>query len=164
MLADGQLQVRALAQSVNNAEVVRLDWLPVEVTYSVPDILVSPTSYGFGSVAEGATPASGLTCFTVTNNSSFAVNITINGSDMTGGDTWTLSDNASQGANIYGLRAGLAGDYTIIVKKNSPYNTLVSNLAASGGTQQWGLKLYAPTMFSDGVGKTGTVTLTAATL
>lgn len=35
-LVDGQLQVRALAQSVNSAEVVRLDWLPVEVTYTPP--------------------------------------------------------------------------------------------------------------------------------
>jgi hypothetical protein len=130
-------------------------------TYVEPDISNDPTSYNFGSVVEGATPASGLTCFTVTNNSSFAANITISGSDMTGGGTWTLSDNGNPGTNIYGLRAGLAGDYTIIVKKNSPYNTLVSNLAASGGTQQWGLKLYAPTTFSDGVGKTGTVTLTA---
>ncbi len=32
-LANGQLQVRALAQSVNTAEIVNLDWLPVEVTY-----------------------------------------------------------------------------------------------------------------------------------
>jgi hypothetical protein len=136
--------------------VVTTEWTPAL------DISVFPTSYDFGSVTEGAIAASGLAYFTVTNNSSSAVNITISGSDMTGGVTWTLSDDGNPGTNIYGLKAGLeTGDYTIIVKKNSPYNTLVSNLAASGGTQNWGLQLYAPTMFSDGNAKTGTVTLTA---
>jgi len=134
-------------------------------TYTLPppDISNAPSFYNFGSVAEGATPASELTHFTVTNNSSFAVNITISGNDMTGGGfTWTLSDGAIPGPNTYGLMAGLeGGGYTIIVRKNSPYNTLVSNLAASGGTQRWGLQLYAPTTFSDGAAKTGTVTLTA---
>ena len=81
---------------------------------------------------------------------------------MTGGVTWTLSDTATPGADTYGLRAGLEGDtgYTIIVKKNALYNTLVSNLP-SLGTQQWGLELLSPTLFSDGVQKSGTVTLTA---
>jgi len=43
-LADGQLQVRALAQTVNNAEVVNLDWLPVEVTYTIPASITAPGS------------------------------------------------------------------------------------------------------------------------
>jgi hypothetical protein len=141
------------------------DWVAilgaVQEIANVPDISNTPSSYNFGSVAEGATPSTGLAYFTVTNNSSSAVDITISGTDMTGGDTWTLSDDGNPGTNIYGLQAGLEGEaYTIIVKKNSPYNTLVSNLAASG-TQRWGLQLYAPTTFSDGEAKTGTVTLTA---
>ena len=62
---------------------------------------------------------------------------------------------------IYGLKAGLSGgDYTIIVKKNSPYNDLVTGLADSG-TQDWGLKLWTPTAYTDGATKTGTVTITA---
>lgn len=43
-LADGQLQVRALAQTVNNAEVVNLDWIPVEVTYTFPASITAPGS------------------------------------------------------------------------------------------------------------------------
>jgi hypothetical protein len=161
-LDDTNFRVRVDAYSVGVASEVRLDWIPVEVTYSTPDISVDPISYDFGPVAEGATPSTGLAYFTVTNNSSSAVDITISGTDMTGGVTWALSDDGNPGTNIYGLKAGLeAGAYTIIVKKNSPYNTLVSNLAASGGTQKWGLQLYAPTTFSDGNAKTGTVTLTA---
>lgn len=127
-----------------------------------PDISNAPDNYNFGSVSQGDTPATGLTNFTVTNNSSAAIDITISGTDMTGGEPWILDDDGNAGENIYGLKAGLeAGDYTIVVKKNSPYNPLVSGLAASGGTQKWGLKLYVPASFSDEVEKTGTVTLTA---
>jgi len=97
----------------------------------------------------------------VTNGSGFAINITIGGIDMTGGITWTLADDGSPGTNIYGLKAGLeGGSYDIIVKKNTPYSALVSGLADSV-TQRWGLKLYVPTTFSDGIQKTGTITLTA---
>lgn len=125
------------------------------------DITNLPASWDFGSVAEGSSAQTALDEFTVTNDSDFAINITISGSDMTGGTAWTLSDTGEPGDNIYGLWVGLSGgDYTIIVKKNSPYNALVTGLAASG-TQDWGLKLLAPTTFSDGVQKTGIVTLTA---
>jgi len=50
-----------------------------------PDISNLPNNYGFGTVAEGSTTETGLTYFTITNNSAFAVNITISGTDMTGG-------------------------------------------------------------------------------
>jgi hypothetical protein len=137
--------------------VVTPEWTP-----ATPDISNTPSSYDFGSVVEGETPSTELTYFTVTNNSSSAVNIAISGTDMTGGlFPWILSDDGNPGPDAYGLKAGLeGGDYTTTVKKSSPYNTLVSNLAASG-TQKWGLRLYAPTTFSDGEAKTGTVTLTA---
>ena len=81
---------------------------------------------------------------------------------MTNGVTWTLDDGATPGPDTYGLKAGLEGDavYTIIVRKNSPYDNLVENLA-NGASQSWGLELYTPTSFSDGVTKSGTVTLTA---
>jgi hypothetical protein len=79
----------------------------------------------------------------------------------TGGTTWTLSDTATPGEDIYGLYAGLyGGSYNIIVKKNSPFNYLVEGLADSA-SQEWGLKIYTPTVYSDGAPKMGTVTLTA---
>ena len=140
--------------------------------YSVtPDISNTPITWDFGTVGEGSSIKTGLTYvegvsgFRITNNSSFAVNITISGSDMEGGVTWTLSDDASRGENIYGLRAGLDGeaegeDYTVIVPKTFA-NTLVSGLAGSGGTQSWGLQFLAPSTMTDGETKSGTVTLTA---
>ena len=126
------------------------------------DISNSPDNYPFGTLSEGSITATGQTHFTVTNNSTYSVNITIGGSDMTGGGvTWTLSDTATPGPNTYGLKAGLAGgNYNITVSKNSSNTTLISNLAPSG-TQSWGLQLLAPTSFTDGVQKSGIVTLTA---
>lgn len=120
----------------------------------------SPTSYGFGTLGVGAAPSTGLDYFTITNNSGFAIDVLISGTDMSGGNGWVLADDGSPGSDIFGMLAGLEGDaYNIIVKKNTPYNTLVSDMPTDS-TQKWGLKFYAPTEFSDGVAKSGTVTLT----
>jgi len=128
----------------------------------LPSIINTPDNYPFGTVAESSTTETGLTHFTVTNNSAFAVNITISGTDMTGGTTWTLSNDGSAGNMIYGLNAGLGGgSYNVVVRRDPAYNTLVSGLAGGETTQQWGLQLLAPTTMSDGASKSGTVTLTA---
>lgn len=135
----------------------------IEVNYAAvdPDIENLPTTIGFGVLTASATSTTGLDHLTVTNNSVFAVDISIKATDMTGGNAWTLSDTATPGEDIVGLKAGLSGgDYTIVVKKNAPYNDLVSGLAGET-TQDWGLKIYAPTAFTDGVEKSGTITLTA---
>jgi hypothetical protein len=81
---------------------------------------------------------------------------------MTGGGGWTLSDIAAPGANTCGMKAGLddADDlYDVIIKKTSG-NQLAGNMAPSA-SQQWGIQLLAPTSFSDGGTKSGTITLTA---
>jgi len=82
---------------------------------------------------------------------------TIGFTDLTGGTTWTLSDTATAGANTYGLKVGISS-YSIIVKKTAAYNSLVSNLAAAA-SQSFGIQFLAPTSFSDGVMKTGTLNL-----
>jgi hypothetical protein len=131
------------------------------VNSAAGDITNTPGTYDFGMVNEGATVSTTLSYFTVTNNSSFAINITIGGSDLTGGTSWTLSDTATAGTDQFGVYAGLSGtSFNIIVKKNPAYNTLKSNLAASGA-QAWGLQLVAPTTMSDNTAKSGSITLTA---
>jgi len=119
---------------------------------------------GGSKVTEGSNYTSGLTYFTITNNSGGAVTITIGGTDMTGGGhTWDLSDDGSAGDMIYGLYAGLDdGDdnYDVVVREDTPYNTLVSGLADEG-TQDFGLNISVPTNFDDGNSKSGTITLTA---
>lgn len=132
-----------------------------------PEITNAPGTYGFGTVAVGGTANTSINYFTITNTGSVAVDVTIQGTDATGGDdTWTLSDTATPGENIYGLKAGLDdGDdsFDVVVKKNTPYNTLVSNLAEDA-TQDWGLKLWMPTSLSgyDNQQMTATITLVAS--
>jgi len=146
-----------------------LVWVVIDYTPGLPpDISNTPTSFDFGTLSEGGTyeTTGGLTTayFTVTNSSGFAVNITIGGTDMTGGTTWTLSNDGSAGNMIYGLNAGLeGGSYNVVVRRDPVYNTLVSNLSnvEPNNTQKWGLQLLAPTTMSDGASKSGTVTLTA---
>jgi len=134
------------------------DALLLESTVEIGD---SPLTYNFGALAESATSATGLDYFTITNSSGFAVNITISGTDMSGGNSWDLADDGNVGNMIYALKAGLdGGSYNIIVRETAPFNTLKSNLP-SGSTQKWGMTLYAPSTFTDGVAKTGTVTITA---
>lgn len=126
------------------------------------DISNTPGTYDFENVAESSTTSTDINEFRVTNNSGGAIDITVSGTAMTGGTQWTLSDTATPGENIYGLKAGLDDDddnFDVIVKNTSP-NTLVTGLADTA-TQDWGLQLLAPTLFSDGVEKSGTVTLTA---
>jgi len=120
----------------------------------------SSSGLGFlilGSVAENATLSTGLTAFTIVNDGSVAIDIAVSGTDLTGGTTWTLSDTATAGANTYGLKVGISS-YSIIVKKTAAYNSLVSNLAAAA-SQSFGIQFLAPTSFSDGVMKTGTLNL-----
>lgn len=125
-----------------------------------PNISNVPASLDFGVVLDANEYETGLTYFTVTNNSGAAVTIYISGTDAIGGTTHTLSDTATPGNNIFGLKAGLKGKgYTIIVKKLESYNTLVSGLA-DGATQKWGLKIYTPTtMTYEDAQKTFTTTL-----
>lgn len=121
----------------------------------------SPASYNFGTVLQSGTYSSGLTYFTFYNYGENAIDVTIRATNMTGATTtWTLNDTATVGSDQYGLKAGLSGgDYTVTVKLTSPYNTLISGLAAAG-TQQWGLQLYAPTVMSAFEAMAGNVTLT----
>jgi len=123
----------------------------------------SHNSYSFEEVIPNSEYPTGLTYFTVKNNSDFSIDVQISGTDMTGGTTWTLADDGNPGSNIVAIKAGLeGGDYTITVKKNTPYNDLKASLGA-GNSQQWGFKLYTPTNnpFSDTEAKTGYITLTA---
>jgi methionine-rich copper-binding protein CopC len=126
-----------------------------------PDVSNTPGSYGFGIITESSTSSTGLTYFTLTNNSSFAVTVSISATDMTGTVDWTLSDTATPGVDTIGLKAGVeGGSYNIIVKKTAAYNILVSSLSPSG-TQRWGLQILAPTTISDASSKSTTITLTA---
>ena len=122
----------------------------------------SPGSYGYGTINETSTSNTGLTHFTLENDGTVPAHVTVHGDDWTGASTtWTLSDTATPGDSVHGLKTGLeGGSYSVIVKKTAPYNTLKSDLAV-GGNQGWGLQLLAPTIIPSAAEVSGTITLTA---
>ena len=130
---------------------------------AAPTISVTPTSKAWGTIALGNTSATTINAFTLTNTGDCAVDVTIQGTDFTGGDdTWDLSDNASVGDNIYGLKAGLddADDLFDITIGEASATAFISNLGVSGN-QSWGLKIYMPSAVTgyDRQSMTATITL-----
>ena len=137
---------------------------------AVPDISNSPTSKNFGLVAEsnsywsnGSAPTfpleDGECYFTVTNCGSGSVNISIKATNFTGGDTWTLVTTVPV-QNEVRLTVWESndseGDGINLTTSDSGF---ISNLAATA-YKKWELRLTTGT-FTDGVGKTSTITLTA---
>jgi len=178
-LADGQLQVRALAQLVNTAEVVNLDWLPVEVTYAAapPDISNDPSSKAFGIVSSNSSywskgglnpptwPLGDGDCFfAVTNNSSGAVNISIKATNFIGGDGWRLvSTDPPWNDNEVRLKAGKSGDLletNMVTLTTSDLPFITAPGLGAGLSKKWEIKLETGT-FTDGAPKSSTITLTA---
>jgi hypothetical protein len=137
-----------------------------------PDISNIPSSKNFGTVAESSDywsndgaptfPLDDGECyFTVTNNSSAAVNIQIKATDFAGGVGWTLT-SGSPGQNTVRMKAGKSGDSTEgdMVTLTNGDQGFISGLAASA-SKAWELKLETGT-FTDVAAKTSTITLTAS--
>jgi hypothetical protein len=138
----------------------------VTATPSYISISVLPTTNDFGVVAASSTPSTTTTYFTIDNNSSVVTDQTIAVTTTTwsGGVTWTHSDTCTPGADTAGLMANKGGTWgtgDIIVKNASP-NPIAENQPATTD-YSFGLKLYAPTSFSDGVQKQIIVRVTAVT-
>jgi len=127
------------------------------------DISLDISNYGFGNLSNNEVANTGLSYFTVTNNGSATIDISIHGIDMTGtGVTWDLADDGNNGDGVYSLYAGLSGgSYNIIVRETQTYNVLKEDLSPSG-TQSFGLQITAPTTGVGSVLMTGTITLTAS--
>lgn len=136
-----------------------------------PSLTNTPSSKAFGVVAasstfwsNGSEPSWPLTdgdaYFTCTNNGTIAIDITIKGTNFTGGVGWTLTQ-ASPSENTVRLSAFKEGDGS---GDNVTFTTgeqaFISSLAASADID-WELKFETGT-FTDGVEKTSTITLTAS--
>lgn len=82
--------------------------ISITVTARVVSISNTPSSWDFDLVDTNSTYETGLTCFNTTNVGNCEVDISISGSNMTGGGhTWELSDTATPGDMVYGLEVGL---------------------------------------------------------
>jgi hypothetical protein len=135
-----------------------------------PDISNTPAIWEVGTVAtstdywsSGAEPEwpldDGECHFTVTNNGD-TCSMTIKGTNFTGGVGWTLA--GSPGENTVTMKAGKSGDANegAFVTLTTGEQSFISGLAGSG-TKKWELMMESATSHTDGVEKTGVVTLTA---
>lgn len=137
----------------------------------VPDISNLPISKDFDTVSESTDYWSTVTnpptfplddgeCFfEVTNNSGAAVDIAIKATNFGGGVGWTLA--ASPAENTVTLKAGKSGDNAEIdmVTLTTSNQSFITGLA-DATSKKWEIKLETGT-FTDGVGKSSTITLTA---
>jgi len=131
-----------------------------------PEITNTQSTWGPGTLEVGTTSNTAINWSTIENTGTGAVDVTIQGTDLAGGDdTWDLADDGSPGENIYGLYAGLDDDddtFDVIVAESTA-NTLLEDLAEDA-TQDWGIKIYMPTSVTgyDGNSMTAVVTLVAS--
>lgn len=146
---------------------VDIDAVEWNVDYSAaPNITIDPTFYDFGTVVESTEPYTSTTYFLIDNTSGIQTDqtISVTTSTWSGGVTWTHSDMGTAGTNQAGLLANKGGTWgagDVIVKYNTPLNYIAENQPANTD-YQFGLKLIAPTAFTDGVEKAITVRVTAA--
>ncbi|MBA7701765.1 hypothetical protein ES703_110511 [subsurface metagenome] len=139
----------------------------VEVDYTPavePVITVDPTNYDFDVVEESSTPSTITTYFAIDNDSTMQTDQTIGVTTSTweGGIPWDHAEDAVPGPDLAGLKANRGGTWgtgDIIVKYISP-NYIYENCPANTD-YSFGLKLWTPTSFSDGVEKQIIVRITA---
>ena len=138
---------------------------------TLADISNAPSSKAFGNVSENTSywskgsapswPLDDAECyFTVTNNSSGAISITIKATNFIGGNGWTLTSGTPGSATVR-MKAGKSGDANeaAMVTLTTGEQSFISALAGSA-TKKWEIKMETGT-FTDGVLKSSTVTLTA---
>jgi len=131
----------------------------------------SPATLNFGVVnqnstvyADGSAPSNPVVdencTFTITNDGSIAIDVSIKETNPTGGVGWTLTSGAP-GSNTIRDTAYVSGiDPATGVVLTTSNQAFYSNLAAST-TIMWDFKRETGT-FTDGAVKTSTITLTAA--
>jgi len=136
------------------------------IEYAEPEITNAPDTQAFGYLSEGTSSATAIDKFTITNTGNCTVDVTIQGTDLEGGDdVWDLDDNGDPGENIYALWAGLddGDDLFDTIIKEGKTNIFVIGLIEDG-TQDWGMKIYMPLSIPgcDYVEMSATVTLVAS--
>jgi len=169
MASVGQRSLAASSEDPGNmALAASEEWiaqtLAIPPVAAEPSITVDPTSYGFGTVSASSTTSTTTVYFTIDNTSTILTDhtISVTTSTWSGGVGWTHSDTATAGADTAGLLANKGGDWgtgDIIVKYDTP-NYIYDNCPANTG-YSFGLKLLAPTSFSDGAQKQIIVRITA---
>jgi hypothetical protein len=139
----------------------------VTATPGFVSISNSPGTYNFGTISAGSTNNTGIDYFTIANNSTVAMDISINCTGWSGGATpWTYGVpgvdtanlTASSGNSTGGGSTG-AGNYDIDVPVGT--GELLIDAVAVGVDPNWELQLNAPTSMTFVDEQTTTVTITA---
>lgn len=94
---------------------------------------------------------------TATNGSNVPVKLNIRSSDAVGGTTWELAAAAGSNAFVHKFKGGDAADWTQLPVDNVSYATLKASPA--GASVAFDLQITTPTVTSDYVQKTITVTV-----
>lgn len=159
------LAVALLVVPVSGA-LAATDTVTVTATPSYVSISNSSGSFDFGVIIESSTPNTTTGYFTVTNNSTVTIDLTIGCSGWSGTTAWTYG---AAGADAGQLKASStnggtggstgAGNYDLTVPSGS--SVLMCDDLSSGTNPAWELQLDAPTSFNHGYQQTTTVTLTA---
>ncbi len=137
----------------------------VTATPSYVAISVDIGTKDFGVVAESATPSTTTTFFTFDNTSSVQTDQTIGVTTTTwsGGIPWAHAEDAIPGSDLAGLKTNRGGTWGVgdVIVKNASPNYIYENCPATTD-YSFGLKLWAPTAFADGVQKQIIVRVSAA--
>lgn len=121
-------------------------------------VVVNTTYYAYGSAPSNPVEDDECT-FTVTNNGAGAIDLDMKIADFTGGVGWNI--DATPEANEVKLTAYYSGQDPAsgLVLTNSDQE-FYDGLAGSA-TKKWDFALLTGTSFTDGVAKSGTLTITA---
>jgi hypothetical protein len=97
----------------------------------------------------------------IENTGSVAEDIDIKVAAFTGGVGWAISTDATPGADEISIRAAITGGSTAALIQVITTDTELKDNLAAAGKVKWMMQGKTGT-FSDGVAKSGTVTLTAS--
>lgn len=134
-------------------------------TWTMSVVLAGTDYWGNLSAVEPQWPlVSGECTWQVSSTSSVNYYLDIKGGNMTGGTQWTLETVA--GVDDFTLIAG--GNSTANLASMTQLSATYQNLAGTGeihadSTIDLEMRMETPTEFGDGVSKSGTVTILAAT-
>lgn len=128
----------------------------VTATSSYISIVATNDTYNFGAVTAGGVTNSTTDYFEIVNSCSVQSDQTISAvtGNWTGGTGWIHDDTATAGVVTAGLSSNQDGTWGVsdIIVKNASPNFIAENQAATTD-YSFGLQLYAPTAFHDGVAK-----------
>jgi len=132
----------------------------VNATPAYVVITNNETSYDFGVIAEGSTTSTTTSYFSISNNSTVGITITIQSTDWDSiGTNWTYGQPGTDTGNFTAYSDNTAG-WTIGIPYPGAAN-LYTGVPVSTNVS-WGLRLNAPSTFTHGDEQSANITLTAS--